>query len=75
MKIVFEIKQPNPQGIPSPFVDTDSLQNDSLENRIEEASKSLDQLNLNYEIKSGNDLTLISSEPTVEMDIFLRTYT
>lgn len=74
MKIVFEIQQPNPKNIPSPFLETDKLQNNSLEKRMEEVGKILDKLLLNYEIKSGSNLTLISSEPTIEMDLFMKTY-
>lgn len=73
MFIVSEIQGTNPNGIPSPFIET-KQSNPEIEKRMDALSLILEKLNLDYEVKSGNELVLITSKPTVEMEIFTKIY-
>lgn len=73
MFIVFEIQGTNPNSIPSPFIET-KQSNPEIEKRMDALSLILEKLNLDYEVKSGNELVLITSKPTVEMEIFTKIY-
>ncbi len=74
MILVIEIQSansPNSKWIPSPYVKN---MNPDYEKKIELVKSIIEKMDLNYEVKSGNNLNVLTDKPTMEIDIFISTY-
>lgn len=77
MYVVFEIKGKNPKGLLSPYLESNrpgKIDNPQLKKKMDRVRAVLFDNDVNHEVKMGEKLGLLTSEPTIGIDDFLEIY-